>query len=330
MTVATYNLTNTDYLVVVITGCDTGFGAEITEDLYQRGGFTIFATCLTDDAVAAYNARDSTRLRSLKVDVTKQEDVDALQRQIEAECPQGVYCLLNNAGVFAGGFFDFASIQSFELLMAVNYTGLIRISKAILPSLRTFAKSRHMSSNNNKLPRARLLNITSIAGRLNSPSLSGYCASKHAAESLLDTLRIELAPWEIDVSMIEPWFAKTPIVANSTNVINQSWLASDESIRQMYGDPFMDTLSARSQLMYSKAMPSKWVVDAVVHAIRQKRGAQRARIVVGFWWVSILLKLQELTPDWILDRVSRVVLRHIGSWPSDPFLTAKTKDQKRD
>lgn len=95
----TYQLTNTDHLVVVVTGCDTGFGAEIVEDLYQCGGFTIYATCLTEEAVNKYNSRDSSRLRSLKVDVTKQEDVDQLQKQVEAKCPQGVYCVLNNAGM---------------------------------------------------------------------------------------------------------------------------------------------------------------------------------------------------------------------------------------
>ncbi|KAF9579783.1 Retinol dehydrogenase 5, partial [Lunasporangiospora selenospora] len=106
--------TNSANLVVVITGCDTGFGAEITEDLYNRGGYTIYATCLTDKAVEAYNARDSSRLRALQVDVTNQSDVNRLREQVEAECPQGVYAVLNNAGIYAGGFFDFSSEDSFQ------------------------------------------------------------------------------------------------------------------------------------------------------------------------------------------------------------------------
>lgn len=91
-------LTNPANLVVVITGCDTGFGSEITEDLYQRGGFTIYATCLTEQAVEKYNARQSSRIRALQVDVTKQQDVERLRAQVEAECPQGVFCVFNNAG----------------------------------------------------------------------------------------------------------------------------------------------------------------------------------------------------------------------------------------
>ncbi|KAF9207101.1 Retinol dehydrogenase 5, partial [Haplosporangium sp. Z 27] len=107
-------LTNPADLVVVITGCDTGFGAEITEDLYKRGGFTIYATCLTNEGVEKYNALQSSRVRAIQLDVTNQDDVNRLRAQVEAECPQGIYCVLNNAGIYAGGFFDFASEDSFQ------------------------------------------------------------------------------------------------------------------------------------------------------------------------------------------------------------------------
>lgn len=86
-------------LVTVITGADSGFGAGIVEDLHRRGGYTIYATCLTKEAVDKYQARDSTRLRATLVDVTKQDDINRLRAQVEAECPQGVYCVFNNAGM---------------------------------------------------------------------------------------------------------------------------------------------------------------------------------------------------------------------------------------
>lgn len=88
-----------------IIGCDTGFGSEIVQELYQRGGYTVYATCLTDKAVEAYKAKQSSRIRAVQVDVTNQNDVNRLRAQIEAECPQGVYCVLNNAGMFFFFFF---------------------------------------------------------------------------------------------------------------------------------------------------------------------------------------------------------------------------------
>ncbi|KAG0047592.1 Retinol dehydrogenase 5, partial [Linnemannia elongata] len=101
-------------LAIVITGADSGFGAGIVEDLHRRGGYTIYATCLTKEAVDKYQARDSTQLRATLVDVTKQDDINRLRAQVEAECPQGVYCVFNNAGVYLGGFFDFSTEEGFQ------------------------------------------------------------------------------------------------------------------------------------------------------------------------------------------------------------------------
>ncbi|KAF9101666.1 hypothetical protein BGX29_005401 [Mortierella sp. GBA35] len=321
----TFTLTNTDYLVVIVTGCDTGFGAELVEDLYQRGGYTIYATCLTPQAVEKYRAKESTRIRSLQVDVTKQEDVNRLRTQVEAECPQGVYCVFNNAGVYYGGFFDFSNEESFQKIMDVNYMGIIRITKGLLPSLRVYAKSRHTLPKGQKLPRARLLSITSMAGRSSPPAHGGYNASKHAAESILDTLRVELSPWEIDVSMIEPFYAKTPLVANGASVLEASWKQADEQTRRMYGEKFITSLSKHGQMVYKRAMPSKWVVEAAVNAIQKKGGASRARTLVGFWWVGIMIRLQERAPEWIVDGVTRFLMKRLGSWPSDPFLLKDVK-----
>ncbi|KAF9433905.1 Retinol dehydrogenase 5 [Entomortierella beljakovae] len=320
-------LTNPSNLVVVITGCDTGFGAEITQDLYDRGGFTIYATCLTEKAIEKYNSYQSSRIRAIQLDVTNQDDINRLRAQVEAECPQGVYCVFNNAGIYAGGFFDFADENSFQKIMDVNYMGIIRISKAMLPSLRAYAKSRHTPQGKH-LPKARLLTITSIAGRSNPPGHGGYNASKHAAESIMDTLRVELSPWEIDVSMIEPFYAKTPIVSGAQSVLESVWKAAPASTRNMYGRQFLEGITKQSETLYEHSMPSKWVVDSAITAIRKKNGSQRARILVGFWWVGTLIRLQEMMPSWIVDFVTKRIMKRVGAWPSDPFLIKDASSTK--
>jgi NAD(P)-dependent dehydrogenase (short-subunit alcohol dehydrogenase family) len=103
---AQYTLTDSSTLVCVITGCDTGFGAETVEELYKQGGYTVYATCLTEKAVDAYKAMDSSRIRAIQVDVTNQDDINRLRAQVEAECPQGVYCVLNNAGMLFFSLFS--------------------------------------------------------------------------------------------------------------------------------------------------------------------------------------------------------------------------------
>ncbi|KAF9090704.1 Retinol dehydrogenase 5 [Mortierella sp. AD031] len=323
-----YTLTNPEFRVVVVTGCDTGFGAEIVEDLYQLGGYTIYATCLTAEAISNYQAKDSTRIRPIQLDVTKQEDVNRLRAQIEAECPQGVYSVVNNAGINIGGHFDMTTEDAFERVMSVNYMGIVRITKGLLPSLRAYAKSRHTLPQGQDLPRARLISVTSVAGRVSAPGLGSYCASKHAAESLVDTLRIELSPWEIDVSMLEPFFAKTPIVANSLAAAEQHWKNASEEIRRMYGSQFMDGAKERNKQFNKNAvMPSAWVVQAAVNAIHKKNGARKPRILVGFWYVRFLVWFAEVAPSWVTDGLMRMGMRRSGHWAVDPFLLKHEKEE---
>ncbi|KAG0379705.1 hypothetical protein BGX24_012065 [Mortierella sp. AD032] len=86
-----YSMTDHNVPVAITTGADTGFGT----DLLDR--YTTYAACLTSQVVKKYLVRDSTRLRAIQVNVTKQDRVNHLRAQVEAECPQGVYCVLSNA-----------------------------------------------------------------------------------------------------------------------------------------------------------------------------------------------------------------------------------------
>ncbi|KAF9112447.1 Retinol dehydrogenase 5 [Mortierella sp. AM989] len=316
-------LTNPSDLVVVITGCDSGFGAEIAEELYNREGFTIYATCLTEKGVEKYNALQSPRVKAIQLDVTNQDDVNRLRTKVEAECPQGVYCVVNNAGIFGGGFFDFASEDSFQKLMDINFMGTVRIIKAMLPSLRAYARLRH-EAKSNAMPRARLLSISSVAGRSNPPGHGGYSASKHALESIMDTLRVELSPWEIDVSTIEPFYAKTPLVADMHTIFERAWRTSDIYFQKMYGPSFVEGVRKHSEALHDFSMPSKWVTDAVVDAIMKKNGARKAHNLVGFWWVGIVIRIHDTMPTWMTDFSVKLLLKGLGVVPSDPFLLAKS------
>ncbi|KAK9709440.1 hypothetical protein K7432_009035 [Basidiobolus ranarum] len=311
-----------DNLAIVITGCDTGIGAEITEDLYQRGGFIIYATCLTQAAVNRYKSLNSFRVRASIVDVTKQADVDKLQILVEHENPLGIYCLLNNAGVNDGSFFDLTNVESYERTMQVNYLGLVRMTKALLPSLRTYAKTRL----NTCLPRARLLCITSIAGSINIPGVSGYCASKHAAESFLDTIRVELKPWEINVSILEPCGTKTPLCAAMSSNFERIWKNAPLLVQNMYGMQFMEITRNACDQSYKDAMPTQKVADAAVRVIMQSHYNQ-TRCVIGPWWFGIMIFINSWIPTKLMDSLTCITMRKNGTWPSDPFLLNESKQK---
>ncbi|KAF9546946.1 hypothetical protein EC957_009111 [Mortierella hygrophila] len=274
-----YTLTNSEDLVVVVTGCDSGFGAEILNDLYQRCGSTIYATCLTFQAVEKYQAKE--------------------------------------------GRFDLTAKDAFERMMDVNYKSIIRATKALLPFLRAYTKSRHILPDGQKQTCARLISVTSVADRTNAPGLGPYSAFKHAAESILDTLRVKLSPWEIDVSMIEPFFAKTPIMTNSFTAFEQNWKRVDDHVHAMYGPAFVESAHKRNQFLYEKAMPPQWVVQAAVNAIRKNNGTQTSRTLVGFWYVRFLVWFLERAHEWVVDGMLRSVQPRKESNSSKPMLTLR-------
>jgi NAD(P)-dependent dehydrogenase (short-subunit alcohol dehydrogenase family) len=206
-----------------------------------------------------------------------------------------------------------------KLMMDVNYMGVVRITRGLLPSLRAYARSRHTVPEGSKHPRARLITITSMAARLSLPGHGGYCASKHAAKSFLDTLRIELSPCEIDVSMIEPFYAKTPMMANSSSSIENGWAQANAETKLLYGPQFLNGIKSQFHQSYKDGMPSKWVVDASVKAICQKQ-PPKASIIVGFWNMILLFRVQEVLPGWMVDGASRSKMKKNGSWPADPLL----------
>ncbi|KAF9131048.1 Retinol dehydrogenase 16 [Mortierella sp. GBA39] len=226
-----YILTDSKDLVVVVTGCDSGFGAEILNDLYQRGGSTIYATCLTFQAVESTRPR---RLPTFEISKSmlpnKTISVASVARLkpsvlkasiVFSTTPVSfVFFLFLTTGINIGGHFDLTTKDAFERMMDVNYMGIIRVTKALLPSLRAYAN-----------------------------------VSKHAAELILDTLRVELSPWEIDVSMIEPFFAKTPIMTNSFTAFDQNWKRADIHVHAMDGPAFAESACKRNQFLCEKAMP---------------------------------------------------------------------------
>lgn len=136
---------------VLITGCDTGFGHQLCYKL-DSYGFHVFAGLLSTESESAQRLRQncSNRLRVLKLDVTKVEDVTLAVKQIEDSCLQ-LWALVNNAGIAHYALIEMGNdVQVLEKIFAVNVFGLVRVTKHCLPLLR---KSR-----------GRVVNMSSVAG----------------------------------------------------------------------------------------------------------------------------------------------------------------------
>src|SRR3954469_10048789 len=161
---------------VLITGASTGIG-EATALQLQKAGFRVFA--------GVRKPEDGDRLRAAGVtviqplDVTKQDDIDAAVQTVEqALNGSPLRGIVNNAGIGIGGPLEALDPDDFPGTLEVNTTGQLAVTKAFLPLLR---KSK-----------GRIVNMSSIGGRVAQPFAGPYIVSKFALEAVTDVLRIEL------------------------------------------------------------------------------------------------------------------------------------------
>jgi NAD(P)-dependent dehydrogenase (short-subunit alcohol dehydrogenase family) len=183
---------------VLVTGASTGIGKKITERLASTGYF-VYAGARKDADLAALNTIKN--VQAIRLDVTKQEDVDAAVA-IVTRAGRGLYGLVNNAGVATPGPMADPRMDEFDLQMRVNVYGPVRMAKAFLPLLIA--------------GKGRITNIGSISGILASKDLNAYAMSKHAIEAFTDSLAAELAPQGVVVNVIEPGNFNSEIGASAT------------------------------------------------------------------------------------------------------------------
>jgi NAD(P)-dependent dehydrogenase (short-subunit alcohol dehydrogenase family) len=186
---------------VLITGASSGIGEACTLAL-DRAGYQVFAGVRKVSDCERLALLGSTNLLPLLLDVTDANQIElALEYVSTITGEDGLYGLVNNAGIAVGGPLEFVPLDELRKQMEVNFFGTVAVTQAFLPLLRS--------------ARGRIIFNGSIAGRMASPFRGPYSASKHALEAVTDVLRIELNPWDIKVSMIEAGFVETPIWSRS-------------------------------------------------------------------------------------------------------------------
>jgi NAD(P)-dependent dehydrogenase (short-subunit alcohol dehydrogenase family) len=171
---------------VLVTGASTGIGRNITEHLAAKGYF-VYAGARKQADLDALNAIKN--VQAIKLDVTKQEDIDAAVATI-TKANRGLYALVNNAGVATIGTATETTPEEFDLVMGVNVYGPYRVTRAFAPLI--------IAS------KGRITTIGSVAGVLAGRDLTVYSMSKHAIESFGDSLAVQMAPLGVQVSIVEP------------------------------------------------------------------------------------------------------------------------------
>jgi NAD(P)-dependent dehydrogenase (short-subunit alcohol dehydrogenase family) len=194
-------------IAVVITGASSGIGRACALHL-DKQGFRVFACVrrIGDGATVKDNA--SGRLTPLMVDVTDPESIERARLAVtQAIAKNGaVLSLVNNAGVILGGPLEFLSPDDLRKELEVNLIGVLQVTQAFLPLIRE--------------SKGRIVNMSSTSGLIAFPFLGPYAATKFALEAISDSWRIELRPWHISVSLIEPGDVATPIWDKSLKLVD--------------------------------------------------------------------------------------------------------------
>jgi NAD(P)-dependent dehydrogenase (short-subunit alcohol dehydrogenase family) len=269
--------------VVVITGASTGIGEACA--LHLDGlGFRVFAGVRKPADGEALKARSSDRLTPVQLDVTdEQMRAAALQTVAEATGSAGLAGLVNNAGLAVAGMLEFLPVAELRNQLEVNVIGAVAVTQTFLPLLRR--------------ARGRVVNIGSDSGLLSTPFLGAYCASKFALEAITDALRLEVRPWGIKVSIIEPGSIQTPIWEKSRAAANLLLESMPRQAHELYGAA-MEAVRKVSLKIAASGIPPTVVARTVAHALTANRPKTRYRVGKDATFQALLARY---VPDRLRD-----------------------------
>ncbi|HEV2451073.1 MAG TPA: SDR family oxidoreductase [Streptosporangiaceae bacterium] len=250
----------------VVTGASTGIGRACVDALVRTGA-RVWGTVRTDADEEALRRDHPDAVSVLRMDVTDAEAVAAAGEQVMAAGP--LAGLVNNAGVALPAPLEHIPIEAFRRQMEVNLTGQLAVTQAMLPALR---KSREQGAD------ARIVMIGSIGGRIASPMLGAYHASKFALVGLADTLRAELAPSGIKVILIEPGAIATPIWGRGVAAGDELLPGLSEEGKQRYAEQIENARSSAAKSA-KRGLPPARAAQVVVKALTT--GNPRPRYLVG-------------------------------------------------
>jgi NAD(P)-dependent dehydrogenase (short-subunit alcohol dehydrogenase family) len=285
---------------VVITGASTGIGAACALHL-DKLGLRVFAGVRRQADAEALKSKASSRLVAIALDVADSLSVSTAASAVAgAVGDAGLDGLLNNAGVVVTGQVEFLPLPELRRQLEINVVGQVAVTQAFLPLIR--------------VARGRIVNMGSIAGRLATPFSSAYGASKFALEALTDALRLELAPWGISVSIIEPGAVATPIWEKGMKNGAAMLAAAPPEALVLYAEA-LEAFKKTSEHSAKNAADPMDVARAVEHALTAAK--PKTRYVVGRQ-ARIGAAMALLVPDRMRDTMVAKAMRLPKDAPSTP------------
>ena len=266
--------------IVLITGCSTGIGRDLSIHLSQAG-YQVVATARNVETL-----KDLPVALKLSLDVTRpnciQEAVTHCLRQFGR-----IDVLVNNAGYALPGALEEIPMEQVQQIFDVNVFGVLRMIRAVTPHMREQGSGR-------------IINISSIAGKLSTPANGAYSATKFAVEALSDALRIELAPFGIQVIVVEPGSIRTHF--------DDTAQMHGEGILSMPGSPYQTLYRLSEQFaasMRQQQSGPEIVSQVIREAIETSRPKARYHAGIPFSG-ELVLHLGDSVWDLALRRMFKI------------------------
>jgi len=245
--------------VVLVTGASRGIGRATALRLAGEG-YDVFAGVRSAEAGESISSASSGKVTALRLDITSEADVAGL----DAALPERLDAVVNNAGIVVGGPVEAVAIDALRRQLEVNVIGQIAVTQVLLPRLRS--------------SKGRILFVSSVSGRISSPMVGPYSASKFALEALADALRVELRPWAIEVILVEPAQTDTDMWRGAGEMLEETVAEMSPSDRQLYGAHIEGQRRSIPKSQKAATAPDA-VASTIAAALRAAR--PRARYVVG-------------------------------------------------
>ena len=274
--------------LVLISGASTGMGAATARELARRGFHVLAGVRRPADA----EALRAPRIEPVLLDITDPAQIEAVARRVAGD-PAGrpLRAVVNNAGIAVNAPVELLPMDDWRQQFEVNFFGHVAVTKAVLPAL-------HASS-------GRVVNISSVGGRVALPTYGAYAGAKFALEGMSDALRRELAPHGIQVVLVEPGGVRTEMTGRGIERMKATITTLSPVERSRYGG-LLQAIINQATAFTASGVPAEAAGRVIADAVMVRR--PRARYTIGRD-AAVLTRLPRLLPDRVLDRMRAADLR---------------------
>ncbi|HWA65678.1 MAG TPA: SDR family NAD(P)-dependent oxidoreductase [Mycobacteriales bacterium] len=267
---------------VLVTGASRGIGRATVERLVREGR-TVVAAVRRDSDASSLVDEFGVRVQPVLLDIADPKQLASLDSRL----PEALDAVVNNAGIVVGGPVEAVALDELRRQLEVNLVGQVAVTQLVLPRLRR--------------SRGRIVFVSSVSGRIVTPMTGAYNASKFALEAIADAMRMELWPWRIEVSVVEPAQTDTDMWRHADDQLEESVAAVPQHQRELYAQHIEGFRRAipKSQKL---ATPAADVADCIFRALTERK--PRPRYIVGAM-PRLQYRTSRLLPTRVLDAVIR-------------------------